>query len=165
MSLWDLSIHDSIAQAVAGRTIIPTSLRWRLLRRLGIDIQQSTWYGGVSIAGAKNLSVGEASFINSGVLLDSSGGITIGQRVSIGQRVQIISTTHIIGSSDRRASELQRGSVTIEDGAWIGAGAIILPGIRVGRGAIVGAGSVVISNCDADALYAGNPATKKRQLD
>lgn len=40
----------------------------------------------------------------------------------------------------------------------------MLPGVSIGDGCIVAAGSVVISDCEENYLYAGNPAKKKRYL-
>lgn len=37
-------------------------------------------------------------------------------------------------------------------------GAIVLPGVTIERGCVIGAGSVVVKNCKANGLYAGNPA-------
>ena len=56
------------------------------------------------------------------------------------------------------------GNVTVKEGSHIGIGASVLPGITIGENVTVGAGSVVINNLDADAVYAGVPAEKVRDV-
>ncbi|MFN2364142.1 MAG: acetyltransferase [Halarsenatibacteraceae bacterium] len=56
------------------------------------------------------------------------------------------------------------GNVTVKEGAHIGIGASVLPGVTIGRNVTVGAGSVVINNLEADAVYAGVPAEKVRDV-
>jgi maltose O-acetyltransferase len=43
-------------------------------------------------------------------------------------------------------------------------GSIICPGVVIGEGVVVAAGSIVTKNCDANSLYAGNPARKIKEL-
>lgn len=54
--------------------------------------------------------------------------------------------------------------ITIGRGCWIGIGAVILSGFTNNKGCIIGAGSVVNKDCEANCLYAGNPARLKRRL-
>ncbi len=57
------------------------------------------------------------------------------------------------------------GNVEVKSGAWIGAGAVINQGaneskLTIGTNTMIGSGAVVISDCDADSVYAGVPARK-----
>ncbi|EHM32411.1 Putative acetyltransferase [Enterococcus faecium E4453] len=54
--------------------------------------------------------------------------------------------------------------IVIEDGSWIGANVTVIPGVTIHKGAIVAAGSVVVKDCEENALYAGVPAKKIRNL-
>lgn len=59
------------------------------------------------------------------------------------------------------------GNVRVGEGAWIGLGAVVNQGtdarkLAIGARTIVGSGSVVLRDCDADAVYVGNPARKIR---
>lgn len=56
------------------------------------------------------------------------------------------------------------GNVTVKEGSHIGIGASVLPGVTIGENVTVGAGSVVINNLEADAVYAGVPAEKVRDI-
>lgn len=51
---------------------------------------------------------------------------------------------------------------TIGDGVDVGAGAVILGDISIGRNSIVGANSTVLSDCPADVMIAGAPATIRK---
>ena len=56
------------------------------------------------------------------------------------------------------------GNVTVKTGSHIGIGASVLPGITIGENVTVGAGAVVINNLEPDAVYAGVPAEKVRDI-
>lgn len=111
------------------------------------------------------VDIGDNVFINSGCLIRPN--VRIGNCVSVGQQVAFISDTHDIGSTFRRASETSSrfDPIEIGDGCWIGARATILGGVSIGRGCVIAAGSCVISNCEANGLYAGVPAKRIRDLD
>jgi acetyltransferase-like isoleucine patch superfamily enzyme len=42
---------------------------------------------------------------------------------------------------------------------------VVLPGVEIGAGCVIAAGSVVVKNTEPDGLYAGVPATRKKELD
>lgn len=50
--------------------------------------------------------------------------------------------------------------VTIGNNVFIGMNAVITRGVTIGDNVIIGAGSVVTKDCEADSVYAGNPAKK-----
>lgn len=52
------------------------------------------------------------------------------------------------------------GKVVIGDNVFIGMNSIICRNVSIGNNVIIGAGSVVTKNCDANSIYAGNPAKK-----
>ncbi len=55
--------------------------------------------------------------------------------------------------------------VTIGNNVFIGMNAIITRGVTVGDNVIIGAGSVVTKDCEANSVYAGNPAKKIMTLE
>jgi maltose O-acetyltransferase len=109
--------------------------------------------------------IGDGAFLNFGVLIDTVGGVWIGENCRIGPRVNILTSTHVVGSTEQRGGELSAQPVRIEDGAWVGAGSLIMPGVSVARGCVVAAGAVVTSDTTPDGLYAGVPATRRRDLE
>ncbi len=106
------------------------------------------------------LTIGDGTFINTGVSISACLSVTIGNRCLIGPRVTIIDNDyHAVGDLlHRPASE----PVFLEDEVWVGTGAIILKGVRVGRGAVIAAGSVVTRDVQAGSVVAGVPARPVR---
>lgn len=88
-------------------------------------------------------------------LLNSSGGLTIGNHVDIASEVMIWTSQHDIHSPTMQAIE---EPVVIEDYVFIGPRAIILPGVTIKKGAVVAAGAVVTKNVPEKAIVAGTPA-------
>lgn len=88
-------------------------------------------------------------------LVDSHGGITIGDHVDIASEVMIWTSQHDLRSASWQAIEEK---VTIGDYVFIGPRAIILPGVQIGRGAIVAAGAVVTKDVQELSIVAGVPA-------
>lgn len=143
---------------------------WRLRRILysliGISIPKtSSIHSGCFFSGNR-ISVGEYSYVNKNCFLDcSNADITIGNYVGIAFNVKMYTTNHDYTSAKKRTGSIIGKKIVIEDGAWIGGGSIICPGVRIGRGGVIAAGSVVVSDCLANCLYAGNPAKKIKELD
>ena len=54
--------------------------------------------------------------------------------------------------------------VYISENVFIGSNVTILKGVTIGEGAIIAAGSIVISNVEANCIYAGNPAKKIKYM-
>lgn len=105
--------------------------------------------------------------LSSGVKVDYTGGITIGDFVDISEDVRIYTHRHRI-CKERMSftpDTIEPSSLTVGDFVWIGAGSIILPGVhRIGNNAIIGAGSVVTKDVPDDVIIAGNPAVLVRKL-
>lgn len=114
--------------------------------------------------GNSDLRIGDNSFVNYNVWFNTAGGIDIGTNCNIAYGVTFVTSTHEIGNRERRSGTPISERIVIGDGTWVGANAIILPGVRIGEGVIIGAGSVVTKNCEANCIYAGNPAKKIRIL-
>lgn len=117
-------------------------------------------YPGVWIAPGRNLVVGDDVDFAKDVLITTSGGVEIGDRVLIGYRTQIISANHSIPPIGQPfpISGDSKAKVTIEKDVWIGANCVITPGVTVGEGAVVAAGSVVTNNVQPNAIVGGVPA-------
>lgn len=101
-----------------------------------------------------NVKIGKRVYINTGCLMMSAGGITIGDDTQIAANVQLISNNHDF--YDRQIITCK--PINIGRNVWLGAGATILPGITIGDNAVVGAGSVVTKDVAPDTIVAGNPA-------
>lgn len=56
------------------------------------------------------------------------------------------------------------GNVSIGNGTEIGVGAVVVPGVNIGAGSLCCAGSVVANNVAHNAVVAGNPARRIKDL-
>ena len=126
------------------------------------------FYPGVWIAPGKNLVIGDDVDLALNVLIDTSGGVTIGDRALIGCGVKIFSGNHGIPPNHGKifsAGYSKKAAVLIGKDVWLGANVIVLPGRTIGEGAVVGAGSVVTKDVPAFTIVAGNPAKFVRVRD
>ena len=155
-------------EALIPARYVPPKGRARLLRWAGANVASDVriLHGGLYYGDLSRLIIGPGTFINAGVGLFPTGGLTIGRNVNVGPRAMFMTGSHGIGNSDRRANQpTDFAPVTIGDGTWIGAGAIIQPGVTVGSGCVIAAGAVVTGACPDDTFWAGIPAVHKRDLD
>lgn len=156
--------RDVTLNGLGSTALLPRSVRWRMLRFLGMDIKgwiavsPNCWFGGT------NITIGRDTTINYGVFFDAAERITIGERCDIGMESMICTSVHEKGGPERRAGAVSGSPVTIGDGTWIGTRAVILPGVTIGPGCIIAAGSVVTKDCEPHSVYAGNPAVLKGTL-
>lgn len=111
------------------------------------------------IGGAKNISIGRGTFINSNARFGvPSAPVSIGRNVQVGPNVSFETVSHglvyVIGKG--------RGDtilpIIVEDEVWIGAGAIITGGVTIGKGAVVAAGAVVTKDVAPLNVVGGVPA-------
>jgi acetyltransferase-like isoleucine patch superfamily enzyme len=114
-------------------------------------------------AGGKgDVVVGPGSYINSGCVLYTGHGITIGANVLIAANCTLAPTNHEIRDRTRLIREQgfspSRGGIVIEDDVWIGANSVILDGAVLRRGSVVGAGSVVRHELPEYSINVGVPA-------
>ncbi|WP_374191725.1 DapH/DapD/GlmU-related protein [Curtobacterium sp. 1310] len=116
-----------------------------------------------SVIRSKKLRVGDNVFINHDCFVDN-GPVTIGDDVLIGPSVVLASVDHAPGSARRRAGDPIERPIVIGDGTWVGARVTVLGGVTIGPGCVIAAGAVVINDLEANGLYAGVPAVRKRDL-
>jgi maltose O-acetyltransferase len=93
-------------------------------------------------------------------MINSRGGLYIGQNTGISNRCVILTDQHRYIDSDKIPFDnvVELKPVVIRDFVWIGIGVMILPGVEIGEGAIIGMGSVVARDVPPLAIMLGNPA-------
>lgn len=108
--------------------------------------------------------IGADSAINSGTVIYTGNGVTIGQGVAIAANCTLAPTNHAIADRERMIKDQgfqpSKGGIVIEDDCWLGAGVVLLDGALLRRGCVIAAGSVVRGEVEAYAIYAGAPAKK-----
>lgn len=111
-----------------------------------------------------NITVGEGTFANYGLVALDVAMITIGAHCQIGPGVQLLTPVHPLEASPRAAGIESADPITIGDNVWLGGGVIVCPGVTIGENTVVGAGSVVTKDLPAGVLAVGSPARVLREL-
>lgn len=114
--------------------------------------------------GSGDVIIGEASTINSGCVLYSGNGISIGRACAIAANCTFAPVNHEYRRRDLPICEQRfgpsKGGIVIGDDVWIGANCVLLDGAIIPDGCVIGAGSLVRQKLDAYCVYAGNPLVK-----
>lgn len=112
--------------------------------------------------GLGDVAIGPRSYLNSGVVLYSGHGVTIGADVLIAANVTLAASNHAFADPDRPIREQgfmpSRGGIFIEDDVWIGANCVLLDGTILRKGAVIAAGTIVRGEVGPLAIFGGAPA-------
>jgi acetyltransferase-like isoleucine patch superfamily enzyme len=132
--------------------------RWETARHLGFG-EGSSCYDNVLVLG--DVTVGKHCWIGPNVILDGSGGLTIGDHVDVCAGAQIY--TH---STVRRAVSGGKEPVThaptrLGSRIYIGPQTVIAMGVTIGDGATIGTMSLVDRDVPAGAKVWGIPARQR----
>ena len=106
------------------------------------------------------LTIGDNCWLGECCWIDNLDRVTIGSNVCISQGAMLLTGNH-----DYKVPTMpyRNAPITIEDGAWIGANSTVCPGVTVGENAILAVGSVATKDLEANGVYQGNPAERKRE--
>lgn len=129
--------------------------RWETARSYGFG-EGTSCYDNVLIIG--DVKVGRKTWIGPNVILDGSGGLSIGDFVSISAGVQIYSHDTVEWSTSLGRESTAKSRTEIGDGVYIGPNSVIQKGVLIGDRSIIGAMSFVNSNVPAGAKVFGSPA-------
>lgn len=110
------------------------------------------------LIGLENIKIGSDTYIASGVVINASALVTIGNEVMIGHSVIVVSGNHSLKSDSYRFGPMVREPISIEYGSWIGANVTILSGSKIPRSTLIAANSVVNKTLGEPGVYAGLPA-------
>jgi acetyltransferase-like isoleucine patch superfamily enzyme len=97
----------------------------------------STCYNNVLLIG--DVSVGKNTWIGPNVVLDGSGGLSIGDNCSISAGVQIYSHHTVKRTLSGGAAEIERKPTAIGNNVYIGPNAVVEMGVVIGDDAVIGA--------------------------
>lgn len=111
------------------------------------------------IGGAKNITIGKGSFLNTNVRFGvPEEKVTIGKNALIGPNTMFETASHGLVHDERTGRGSSSKPITVEDEVWIGAGCIITQGVTIGKGAVIAAGSVVVKDVMPCTVVGGVPA-------
>ena len=114
--------------------------RWERARFLGFGDGSSIYDSAVVIG---DVRVGEKTWIGPSVVLDGSGGLSIGNYCSISAGVQIYTHDSVKWALSGGKEEYERAPVDIGSSTYIGPMTIVGKGVRIGNHCLIGANSVV----------------------
>ncbi|WP_133366371.1 acyltransferase [Qipengyuania sediminis] len=163
MSLWDelrafwtqrrQAIHEAYTRTLPlGDYVVD---RWDKARALGFG-EGTSIYDTAYVFG--EVRVGKDTWIGPFVVLDGSGGLTIGDTCSISAGVQIYSHDTVRWATSGGAEPYEYAPTRIGHHCYVGPNAVIAKGVTVGDGAVIGANSLVLSDVDPGARVGGTPA-------
>lgn len=149
------------------------SLFIRILKRLGFQFRKDYLRNGVKcdrsarIFHPERLQVGRYIYIGPNCVINSQGGISIGDGTIFGPEVVVLSSSHDFRNGELLPYDIYENEkpVYIGSGVWIGYRAMISPGVSIGDGAIVGMGAVVTNDVPCGAVVGGNPARELSSRD
>jgi len=104
---------------------------------------------------------GHSPHIGCNTLIDFTGTIEVGDRLTVSDGVSIFTHGHRLSglAQDWRPEPVYHSRLRIGDDVWVAANAIVLESVNeIGDGAVIAAGSVVTKNVPDGAIVAGNPA-------
>lgn len=111
--------------------------------------------------GTGDIVIGKNVFINSGCVLYTGNGITIGNNVAIAANCTFAPVNHEYKDKNKLINKqgflTSKGGIIIEDDVWIGANCVLLDGAFLSQGCIIGAGSIVRGMIKAYSINAGSP--------
>jgi virginiamycin A acetyltransferase len=114
--------------------------------------------------GMGDVVIGAECAINSGTVIYTGNGVSIGDAVAVAANCTFAPTNHAIADRARRIRDQgfqpSKGGIVVEDDVWIGANVVLLDGAVVRKGAVIAAGALVRGEVEAYAIYAGAPARK-----
>ncbi len=119
------------------------------------------------VGGTGDIHIGKNTYINSGTVIYSGNGVTIGDYVQIAANCTLAPVNHAFQSKNKLIREQgflpSRGGLVIEEDVWIGANCVLLDGTVVRRGAVIGALSLVNGEVAAYSINYGTPCRQVGQ--
>ena len=129
--------------------------RWKKAEFLGFG-EQTSVYENVYIYGKPK--IGKNVWVGPFVVLDGTGGLTIGDGCDISCGVMIFTHSTHLRCVSKKNMDTEKKPVKIGNYVYVGSGAIVLPGVAIGDNSVIGAGAVVSKDVPALSVVMGVPA-------
>ena len=102
------------------------------------------------------------TYLNSGVVIYSGHGVSIGEGTLVAANTTFAATNHEYRTRDKTIISQRfmpsKGGILVEEDCWIGANCVLLDGTILRRGCVVAAGTILRGEWPEYAVIAGNPA-------
>lgn len=105
--------------------------------------------------------IGHHVLLNSGVTIQATSGVMIGDNCLIGDNCQIQDTNY---HEVDEGGAVEGAPIVIGRNVWLGRDVIVLPGVTIGDHSVVAARSVVTKSIPERSLAIGSPAIIKRKI-
>ncbi len=128
--------------------------RWEKARLLGFG-EGASIYDSALVLG--DVQVGAQTWIGPGVVLDGSGGLTIGAYCSISAGVQLYTHDTVQWAVSGGTAPVERGPTHVGSRCYIGPNTVVAKGVTIGDGCIIGANSLVLRDIPAGSKAFGTP--------
>ena len=111
-----------------------------------------------------NIHVGENFYAGYNCTILDMAEVRIGDNCLIAPNVGLYAAGHNINPVNRHKTGFAK-PITIGNNVWIGGHCVIVGGIKIGDNSIIAAGSIVTKDVPENAIFAGNPAKKIKDID
>jgi len=123
----------------------------------------NVFHNSMLVMGQKRMEIGHNCWFGQNTILDSAGGLYIGNGVRVGMYSQI--WTHVASGELIEGCTLFATRPTyIEDEVWLVGSCIVGSGLRLGRRSICLPGSLLTKNTETGKVYGCSPAKQKKKL-
>jgi acetyltransferase-like isoleucine patch superfamily enzyme len=131
--------------------------RWERAKRLGFGEGASIYNSAVLFG---DVSVGAGTWIGPYVILDGSGGLSIGSSCSISCGVHLYSHDTVSWALSGGKLPYRKLPVSIGDCCYIGSQTVVAAGVSIGTQCVVSANSFVKDNVPPRTIVGGTPAIR-----
>lgn len=128
--------------------------RWEKANKLGFG-KGSSIYDSALVFG--DVQVGINTWIGPFVILDGTGGLTVGSNCSISAGVQIYSHDSVKWAISAGKIGYEYKKTKIESNCYIGPNTIVSKGVTIKSGSIIGANSLVLNDIPSNSKAFGAP--------
>jgi acetyltransferase-like isoleucine patch superfamily enzyme len=128
--------------------------RWDKARELGFGEGASIYDSAIVLGDVK---VGHRTWIGPFVLLDGSGGLSVGSNCTISAGVQLYSHDTVQWAVSGGLASYEHAPTSIGDNCFIGPNTVVAKGVRIGDRCIIGANSFVLRDIPEGSKAFGTP--------
>jgi len=128
--------------------------RWTKAKTLGFAEGASIYDSAVVLG---DVRVGAQTWIGPNVVLDGSGGLSIGAYCSISAGVQIYSHDSVGWARSGGLAPYEYAATSVGDQCYLGPNVVVAKGVTIGNRCVIGANSLVLTSIPEGSTAFGTP--------